>query len=137
MELVGKMLGRYYSIVGTVVKGNQLGRTMQMPTVNVVPSQQKLLPPKGVYATITTIDGVDWKGITNIGYKPTVSNNQVIGVETHLFDFSRDIYGKEIKTKFISYMRPEKKFGGVDELTEQLRVDREKGIEFFHKMFEN
>lgn len=123
METVSRMLGRAYRIEGEVVHGRALGRTIQMPTVNIIPQRQKLLPPNGVYATVSVFDNRYFTGITNIGCKPTVSMKNEIGVETHLFDFDEDIYGKNIVTNILHFMRPEIHFEGLDALMEQLRKD--------------
>lgn len=134
MELAKKMLGRAYQIGGEVVHGRALGRTMQMPTINVIPSKQKLLPPSGVYATITLLDDRELKGITNIGCKPTVSNEMKIGVETHLFDFNEDIYGRHVVVKILHFIRSEMQFDGIDSLMKQMAADSEQArIYFKHK----
>lgn len=131
METAAKMLGRDYRIGGEVVHGRALGRTMQMPTINVIPSKQKLLPPSGVYATITLLEGRELMGVTNIGYKPTVSNEMKIGVETHLFDFNEDIYGKHVVVKILHFIRSEMHFDGIDSLMKQMAVDSEQARVFF------
>ncbi len=123
MRLTCRMLGREYCIGGEVVHGKALGRTIQMPTINIVPAKQKLLPPSGVYATITSIDGKEYYGVTNIGCKPTVSNEMKIGVETHLFDFEKDVYGKKVVTKLIQFIRPEKKFDNIDDMLTGIQQD--------------
>lgn len=123
MELACKMLGREYQIGGEIVHGRALGRTMKMPTINVVPSKQKLLPPSGVYATITLLDGRELLGVTNIGYKPTVSDEMKIGVETHLFDFDEDVYGKNVIVKLMHFIRPEMQFADLEGLAKQIEKD--------------
>ena len=131
MESASKMLGRDYQIGGEVVHGRALGRTMQMPTINVIPSKQKLLPPSGVYATITLLEGRELMGVTNIGYKPTVSNEMKIGVETHLFDFNEDIYGKHVVVKILHFIRSEMQFDGIDSLMKQMAADSEQARGYF------
>ncbi len=133
MEKVIKLLGRPYSITGTVEKGKQLGRTIGIPTANVLPVQGKIYPPPGVYATrIKVIDETSnihdalcrrYKGITNIGDNPTVNDDGNITIETNIFDFNTDIYGKQIKIEFISYIRPEMKFGSINQLKKQMNKD--------------
>lgn len=137
MELVNRMLGRAYRIVGEVVHGRALGRTIQVPTVNITPRKQKLLPPNGVYATISLLNDRHIMGVTNIGCKPTVSDRQEIGVETHLFDFDEDIYGKRIVTKLLHYIRPEKKFDNLEKLVEQLARDEASGRAYFGEFCQN
>ena len=131
MELVMQMLGRAYRIGGEVVHGRALGRTIQVPTVNIIPQKQKLLPPKGVYATVSNFDGRQILGVTNIGCKPTVSDEEQIGVETHLFDFNEEIYGEYIVTWLLHYIRPEMKFESLEDLVEQLRQDEREGRAYF------
>ena len=131
MELVMSMLGRAYRIGGEVVHGRALGRTIQVPTVNVIPQKQKLLPPRGVYATVSDFDGRKILGVTNIGCKPTVSNENQIGVETHLFDFDEEIYGEHMVTWLMHYIRPEMKFENLEALVEQLQLDEVAGRAYF------
>ncbi len=131
MEKVEDLLGYPYFVTGIVEKGNQLGRTIDVPTLNVVPEKGKLLPPFGVYATKTWIAGKPYFGMTNVGKKPTIHGENPVGVETNLFDFSGDLYGKEIHTEFFTYIRPEKKFDSFDLLKEQIYQDREKIRAYF------
>lgn len=121
------LLGRNYFIEGTVIHGNALGRTMNMPTANIIPDDSKILLPSGVYASKVSIEGDDvvYKGVTNIGRKPTIGRYD-IGVETCLLDFDRDIYDKKIMVEFYEYIRPEKKFPGLDELKNQMETDKAK-----------
>ena len=130
MEEAGILLGSPYSISGKVAHGKRLGRTIGMPTVNLLPKKDKLLPPDGVYYSEVWMDGRSYKGITNIGYKPTVSDGRQMGVETYIYDFDREIYGKEITVKFLKFKRPERRFGGKEELKEQMMKDMEEGMAF-------
>lgn len=123
MEKVCRMLGRRYCVGGEVVHGKALGRTIQMPTINIIPAKEKLLPPNGVYATVTLIDGREYPGVTNIGVKPTVTDEKVVGVETHLFDFDENVYGKFVITELVSYIRPEKRFASVEDMLTQIKAD--------------
>ena len=129
------MLGRPYSMTGEVVSGKQLGRTIGIPTANMLPEERKLYPPAGVYASrIRLIRGSHavhedpfrvYMGITNIGDNPTVNDKGNITIETNIFDFDRDIYGKVIKVELIEKIRGEKKFGSLDELKGQMANDIE------------
>ena len=119
------MLGRPYSIIGEVIHGRKIGRTLGMPTTNLIPSEHKLLPPNGVYATRTVIEGVSYLGVTNIGYKPTVGAESVKGVETYLFDYDGDLYGKVIEVDVYSFLRRERKFESLEALKGQLLKDIE------------
>lgn len=123
MESVNRMLGRRYRIGGEIVHGKALGRTIQMPTINIIPAKEKLLPPSGVYATVTVIDGVEYAGVTNIGIKPTVTDEKKVGVETHLFDFDEDVYGKYAITQLISFIRPEIRFANLDDMLTRIKED--------------
>lgn len=123
MEKVCRMLGRRYCVGGEVVHGKALGRTIQMPTINIIPAKEKLLPPSGVYATVTLIDGREYPGVTNIGVKPTVTDEKVVGVETHLFDFDENVYGKYVVTELVSYIRSEKRFASVEDMLTQIKAD--------------
>lgn len=130
MELVRELLGRPFEIEGVVMHGRQIGRTLGMPTVNLIPPKEKLLPPCGVYASKTWIDGTFYPGVTNIGYKPTVDGS-FRGVETYLFDVDRDLYGKNIVTQLYSFRRPEQKFSSLEELKNQMHRDISFGKEYF------
>lgn len=124
LDKVNELLGEPYFICGEVVHGNALGRTIGMPTANMLPEQGKVLPVFGVYATTVEVDGKEYAGVTNIGLKPTVGAEHVT-VETLLDDFSGDLYGKEIVVRFHHFLRREKKFAGVELLREQMERDRE------------
>ncbi len=123
MESVSRMLGRRYRVGGEIVHGKALGRTIQMPTINIIPAKEKLLPPSGVYATLTVIDGVEYPGVTNIGVKPTVTDEKKVGVETHLFDFDEDVYGKYAITQLLHFIRPEMRFANLDDMLTRIRED--------------
>lgn len=132
MEQVNELLGYNYYVFGEVLHGRALGRTLGMPTTNLVPSTKKLLPPNGVYFSVTEIRGKKYPGVTNIGYKPTVGE-KFRGVETYLFDFDGDLYGMDIKVQLLHYRRQEKKFLSVDELKEEMHRDIEAGKEYFYE----
>lgn len=131
MELVNQLLGYAYSVTGEVLHGRQIGRTLGMPTTNLLPKEQKLLPPNGVYATRTVIAGEVFEGITNIGYKPTVGGESRKGVETYLFDLDRNLYGEIIQVQFYGYERPERKFPALEALKAQIEADVAWGKEYF------
>lgn len=123
MERAGAMLGRAYSLEGMVVHGKKLGRTIGIPTANVIPDDEKLMPPFGVYSSVVELGDRQFKGITNIGVKPTVSDEPCVTAETHIFDFDEDIYGAGIRVSLVRFVRPEKKFGDIDSLKEQMLTD--------------
>lgn len=123
MEQVELFLGTPYTVRGTVKHGNQIGRKLGFPTVNLLPAEGKLLPPNGVYASEVLYKGKKYRAISNVGYKPTVTEERVIGVESYLYDFDEDIYGEEIEVAFYSFKRPEQKFDNLESLQAQLQRD--------------
>lgn len=131
MESVNAMLGRPYYISGKVLHGRKIGRTLGMPTTNLTPPVNKLIPPCGVYASRTIIDGISYPGMTNIGYKPTVGEEKHKGVETYIYDFDRDLYGKDIDVELLTFERPEIKFDNLDELKLKMEEDLAFGREYF------
>lgn len=132
MQGAGELLGRYYSFEGTVERGNRLGRRLGMPTMNLYPRPEKLLPPWGVYYSRLLYEGGMYPGITNIGRKPTVNDTEAVSVETYLYDFDRDMYGKDIVTELLQFKRPERKFKDIVELKAQMEKDIAQG-RIFHK----
>lgn len=132
MELVENLLGYPYFISGEVLHGRKIGRTLGMPTTNLVPTTAKLLPPNGVYASVTFADGREYPGITNIGYKPTVLE-RFRGVETYIFDFDQDLYGEMIEVRLKKFERPEMKFASLEELKDRMHMDISFGKEYFHE----
>ena len=115
-----------YILYGKVVYGNQLGRTICFPTVNQLYSTGQLVPKFGVYSTETTVDGIKYRSITNVGVKPTVKGERMPLSETHILGFSGDIYGKNIEVRFGEFIRPEKKFRSLGELQAQIEDDIQK-----------
>lgn len=131
IELVNRMLGREYSITGEVQYGNQIGRTLGMPTANIRPATDKLLPPNGVYVTKIRFDDNEYAGITNIGYKPTIGGETQPGVETYIFDYNGHLYGKKITVQFCTFVRGEQKFSNLERLKEQMHKDMAFGRSYF------
>lgn len=134
MELAARLLGEPYSITGEVIHGRKLGRTIGMPTINLALSEEKLLPPNGVYASITEIDGTFYQGVTNIGVKPTVGAEKQRLAETYIFDYQGDLYGRVLRVSLYAYERPELKFASVEELKQQMEKDREFGKAYFRSL---
>ncbi len=127
---VPELLGRYYEIYGTVVDGEKRGRTIGFPTANIQLKDRYILPKIGVYAVTMKIldeNNTSYKGVCNIGYKPTFHKEQSAepSIEVHLFNFSGDIYGKEVAIQWHFYIRGEKRFASVSDLIEQINKDRE------------
>lgn len=129
IAMVNKLLGAPYFIMGKVLHGNELGRTIHMPTANILPDTSKKLLPFGVYATSVKVDDEMYFGVTNVGKKPTVGE-YATGVETYIMDFHRDIYGKEIQVFFHAFLRPEKKFDNIDLLRRQIEADKERAFRY-------
>lgn len=123
IEKANIMLGRAYTLHGTVERGKQIGRTIGFPTANLKYNFKKILPKEGVYYTAVLVNNTLYKAITNIGNNPTV-NGSKITVESYLLDFDEDIYDKEIKVYFLKYIRGVHKFNSLDELREQLQKDK-------------
>lgn len=120
-----ELLGRYYSIEGTVGPGRQIGRTIGFPTANLIPAEpRQLVPATGVYVCRVRLDdGRLFGGMANIGSAPTVSTDGRRTIEVNLFDFSGDLYGRRIEVEFIDRMRDERRFPTLEALTAQLRAD--------------
>lgn len=127
MESVRAFLGAPYTIRGTVVHGNRIGRTIGFPTVNLLPGEKKLLPPNGVYYSQVAFGGKIYRAISNVGYKPTVTEEKVLGVESYLYDFDEEIYDEMIEVSLFAFKRPEQRFEGIEELKKQLRQDIAEG----------
>lgn len=132
MEKVRELLGNPFFAVGTVTHGRGMGHRDFFPTANIIPPKQKLLPPNGVYVTVSHFDGTDYPGITNIGYKPTVGE-AFLGIETNLFDCDLDLYGQNCTVDFYKFIRPEQKFASFEALKAQIRKDIEAGKAYFQE----
>lgn len=120
----GTMLGYRYGLHGVVVSGNRIGRTIGFPTANIqLYEPLKLVPKNGVYAVTVEVQGQKYKGVCNIGMRPTVALGGGRTIEVHILDFDSDIYGIDLKMRFVARMRDEHRFGSLGELKEQLRLD--------------
>ncbi len=127
-----RFTGRRYAISGKVIEGNHLGTRMGYPTVNLNLSESMALPVNGVYVTIITVNGESFLSVTNIGNKPTVGKYGK-NAETHIFGFSGDLYGAEIKVEFIDFLRPEYMFESIEALENQIAKDCEEAKAYFRK----
>ena len=123
VENVKEYLGHNYIVEGKVIGGKQLGRTIGFPTVKF--KENLILPRPGIYATKVYIKDKVYMGATNIGFNPTVRVEK-LSIETHILEFSQDIYGETIKIEFLERLRDEKKFDSLDGLKEQLKKDTKK-----------
>jgi len=117
-------LGEPYQLSGTVIRGRALGRTIGFPTANIeIDSDIKLIPGVGVYAVEVLVNDQVYRGMLNIGLRPTVVSTDVVNLEVHILDFHQDIYDKNITVRFIERVRDEQKFESIDALKEQLKND--------------
>ncbi len=132
MENANHLLGYPYYLTGRIIHGTGLGKKFfHRPTLNLVPHKDKLLPPFGVYLTETEIGGELYSGISDLGVKPTVSKEHVLGLETHLLDYQGNLYGEMAKTSFLMFLREEKRFSSQEELREQIENDTMIAKHFF------
>jgi riboflavin kinase/FMN adenylyltransferase len=129
LKTVEKLLGRPYSVTGTVSKGRGIGEQLGFPTANVQPDHSAI-PAQGVYFAETVVDGVAMPSAVNIGIAPTIRHADVT-IETHILDFKGDIRGKEIEIVFYERIRPEKKFASKEALIEQISADVQSAKAFF------
>jgi riboflavin kinase / FMN adenylyltransferase len=134
LEAASQLLGYPYFISGRVVRGNRIGNTIGFPTANLeCPDRFKQIPSDGVYAVIAEWQGRSYKGMLNIGFRPTVDDSSHRTIEVHLFDLSVDLYDENLKVHFMARLRDEMKFGSLAELTDQLSVDRQDSIKVLDK----
>lgn len=130
IHIANEYLGREYDLNGIIIKGQQLGRSIGFPTANIhVTHDYKLIPCDGAYAVTANVEGEEYKGMLNIGIRPTVNGNSQT-IEVHLFDFEGDLYDKRICVRLKSYLRPEIKFSGLEALQEQLKKDKTDALQF-------
>jgi riboflavin kinase/FMN adenylyltransferase len=123
LKKAAEMLGREYTILGTVKAGQKLGRKLGFPTANLSAHNEQF-PPNGVYVAEALLAGVSYRGVANLGYRPTVSaEGPERLLEVHLFSLDKDVYGAEIEVRFLKYLRPEQKFESVEALTTQIARD--------------
>ena len=106
-----------------MVHGKQLGRTIGFPTLNLIPAANKILPEYGVYESEVVIRNLTYKGVTNIGIRPTIDDGSYVTVETFVLDFDMEVYDSDVIIRLKNFIRPEKKFDSVDGLKKQLKAD--------------
>lgn len=123
IEKANHLLGYAFFLKSKVVHGKKIGRTIGIPTINMVLPKEKLLPPNGVYISRVIIGDKNYKGITNVGCKPTIEGFHPIGVETHILDLEQNLYDEMITIEFLHFVRPEMKFQSIDELKAQMNQD--------------
>ncbi len=117
-------------LTGMVEHGTKIGSSINVPTANIVPREKIDGIKFGVYYSAIVIDGVSFKGITNIGCKPTVNDKGNVNVETYIFDFEGDLYDREVEVDLLEFRRPEKKFDSIDELSKTIHADMEAGRKY-------
>ena len=128
------MLGRPYSFHTVVSHGKQMGRQLGFPTLNQEIPPEKVLPAFGVYAVTVRWNGREYRGVANVGIKPTVTAYGAASVETHLFDFQEDLYGQMIRTELRRFIRPEMRFHSLEALKEQIGRDKETARRFWQDL---
>jgi riboflavin kinase / FMN adenylyltransferase len=132
MDEAAALLGRAYALDGTIVEGRKRGRELGFPTANLA-TQNELVPPNGVYATIMTIDGVVHGGVTNIGVRPTFGETTPT-IETHVLDYSGHLYGQTVRLAFVQRLRDERRFEDVDALRAQIDADKRRAERLFTRL---
>jgi len=132
VDEAGALLGHSYYIDGTVIEGRKRGRELGFPTANLA-TDNELLPPHGIYATVLDVDGVVHAGLTNIGTRPTFDESDMT-VETYLLKYSGDLYGKRVRLSFVQRLRDERRFEDVDALKAQMQADERWAERLFSRL---
>ncbi len=128
-------LGYRYCLQGVVVEGNKLGRTLGFPTANMqLYEPLKQLPADGVYAVMVYVEGGEYKGIMNVGLRPTVGESETRVIEAHIMDFDTEIYGHPIEVQLLSRIREERRFDSLEELKQQIVRDKEESLAYFETL---
>ena len=131
-----KLLGYPFFVRGLVVHGRKIGRTIGIPTINMILPEEKLLPPFGVYITRVCIGDSWYAGVSNVGCKPTIEGDNPVGLETYIIDFCQDVYDKLVAVQFIEFIRPEMKFNSIEELKQQMNNDIAKTVKYYRNITE-
>ena len=133
VDEAGALLGHHYAIEGSVVQGQHRGRGLGFPTANLC-SENELIPPRGVYATTVTMDGLAYPSVTNIGRRPTFEETEENVIETHVLDFDKDLYGARLRLGFVQRLRDEKRFDDLEALKRQIDADQGNARGLFDRM---
>ena len=130
--LARRLLGRPYALKGIVIHGTGMGTRLQIPTANLK-TPNELIPRRGVYVTMFSVEGRRYDSVTNIGFRPTVNTEETasLSIETHMLDFEQDVYGKEAILEFLVYLRDERRFSGKAELVGRIQKDKENARRYF------
>ena len=132
MEQAVRFLGHPHVLSGQVVSGRKLGRTIGVPTANLLLPEGVVVPKHGVYACLAVVDGVQMPAVTNVGTRPTVGGHRVT-VESWILDFTGDLYGKHLTLQFYQFLRPEQKFASLEELQGEILKNARETRKFFEK----
>jgi riboflavin kinase/FMN adenylyltransferase len=133
VENANSLLGYLYSFEAMVIHGDNIGRELGFPTANLTPlTENKVIPGNGVYAVKVELNGTEYNGMMNIGFRPTVSEDSKRVIEVNILDFSAEIYGNKLAVSFVRRLRDEKKFGSKNELIEQIKIDREQTLKILN-----
>ena len=133
MDEAGALLGHQFYVDGRVVAGKHRGRELGFPTANLE-TENELLPPNGVYATMTTIDGIVHPSITNVGVRPTFGDTTTTIIEAYVLGYEGDLYGRQVRLGFVQRLRDERKFDDVDALRAQIEADRRRAERLFAQL---
>ena len=132
-EEAGRLLGRPFSIAGTIAHGKGLGSRIGRPTLNLLPGGDQLIPARGVYVAAAELAGRRFPAVTNVGVRPTVDRDGGVTVESHLLEAEGDFYGERCRVFLLKRLRPEEEFPGLRELQAQIAADAEAAREYFRK----
>jgi len=133
VDEAGALLGHQYFVDGTVMRGDQRGRTLGFPTANLC-SENELIPPHGVYATTARVGALVYPSVTNVGTRPTVDQSGRTVVETHIFNLDRDLYGQPVRIGFVQRLRDERAFESLDALRAQIDADCQRARVLFTRL---
>ena len=133
VDEAGALLGHQYFIDGLVMQGDRRGRTIGFPTANLC-TENELLPPHGVYATTARLGGIVYPSVTNVGVRPTIDDSGRTVVETHVFNFAREVYGATLRIGFVQRMRDERRFESLDALKQQIAADAAQARVLFDRL---
>ena len=132
-EEAGRLLGRPFSIAGTIAHGKGLGSRIGRPTLNLLPGGDQLIPARGVYVAAAELAGRRFPAVTNVGVRPTVDRDGGVTVESHLLEAEGDFYGESCRVSLLKRLRPEEEFPGLRELQAQIAADAEAAREYFRQ----
>jgi len=133
VDEAGALLGHQFCIDGVVVEGKRRGHAIGFPTANLL-TENELIPPNGVYATMVTIDGIVHPSMSNIGVRPTFGDSTATTIEAHVLGYSGDLYGRQVRLGFVQRLRDERKFEDVDALRAQIEADRRRAERLFAQL---